>query len=193
MNFSRFAELNSADSILARRSAENHMILQQVGLIPAHSLEPGDYGIAGIQSQQSVRLVDVAGLIDLNEADPSFLEAYLAWIGMSYEEVMQTVKWMRDGNVMGEIDDLYRVSGSASINRKLLSATATVLSKRQGVAKEAAPNEFSAFMGSMWQSSWQSPTSDDRFEVFVVEADQLRRIGAVEVTPQHDLKILRVD
>lgn len=181
------------DLILAERAAMNPVLLREAATELRRT--PGTTTLAVELGDRAydLAIVDAGGMIDLNAATPSLLDAYLGAIGLTSAERDRFRSWRRTTGRLLRVVDVPRISGASNLDLALLQETATVYSGRTGVAREVMPERLARLLPESLPPGWISAPSGTNFYVFRHLPEGLLPVGALHLRPSGVPKLLWVD
>jgi len=170
----------SADVVLADRQARDADKMRVLlSLDPTIGL-PSQVTVAG----ETLTLVDVGGLIDMNTAAPAVLQHLFRTRDFPETAATDFIKWRQQGRRLQRVDDIIRITGATTVDIADILQIATVYSGRRGIATEVASPPVIALMnagGDSFVSAHTSPASLTNYAVFAGE----RYIGSINI-PEND-------
>ena len=133
--------IDSSSEVRLARSQHDRMALLRLVRRTGAAEDPELTDLPPPYDGLTVRLQDVAGLVDLNTAAPELLDALFARLGLSEQELRRFRTWRGQGHRLLRATDLIRVAEADPQVAPMLARVATVFSGRTGVAGAVAPPE----------------------------------------------------
>jgi hypothetical protein len=175
----------SAEQYLAANDSHRVTLLQLVLAREPNNPTGGQIALPAPFHEQTLRLQDVGGLIDLNSASPELLEKMFRHLQFPDNAQESFRSWRRDGRRLMRIDDLIRITNADPVLLPDLAQAATVFSGRRGIAIEHAPEKVLEIVrdgGSTINDSDISAASNTNFRVYLQDADNSEQmIGVVSI------------
>lgn len=153
------------------------------GQIPLETRLP----VSWLDGEAILYLQDVGGLIDLNTAGVSLIDALAMKLNIPDTAVRQYREWRRTPYRLQSVTDFARVAGLEWQEAEALTEFVTVHSGRFGISADHAPRPLIELIGTSAGAipeEWQSAPSGSVYEVRIEVEGGHRTLGVVSLSTE---------